>query len=148
MAAAGAARGHFEQPAVRLIRPDGPDVEVVAVHTAPPVPSAARVRAWSADLAALPPPEAGLLRVLAGDFNATLDHAALRSVLARGYVDAARAAGRAGAWTWRPLRAPLPRLALDHVLVDPRIGVAAVAIAAVRGSDHRALVADLVLPRG
>jgi endonuclease/exonuclease/phosphatase family metal-dependent hydrolase len=39
-----------------------------------------------------------------------------------------------------------PRLALDHVLVDPRISVAAVEFASVRGSDHRALVADLVLP--
>jgi hypothetical protein len=32
------------------------------------------------------------------------------------------------------------------VLVDPRIGVAALAIVPVRGSDHRALVADLDLP--
>jgi endonuclease/exonuclease/phosphatase family metal-dependent hydrolase len=35
---------------------------------------------------------------------------------------------------------------LDHVLVDPRIGVAAVDLVHVPGSDHRALVADLVLP--
>jgi endonuclease/exonuclease/phosphatase (EEP) superfamily protein YafD len=143
----GAVTGTFEQPAVRLLRPDGRDVEIVAVHTMPPAPSPARVRCWSDDLAALPGPEAGVLRVLAGDFNATLDHAALRAVLARGYVDAARATGRAGAWTWRPLRAPLPRLSLDHVLVDPRIGIAALAITGVRGSDHRALIADLVLPR-
>lgn len=143
----GVAPGTFEQPAVRLVRPGGPDVEIVAVHTMPPAPSPARVRYWRGDLAALPFPEAGVLRVLAGDFNATLDHAALRAVLRRGYVDAARATGRAGAWTWRPLRAPLPRLTLDHVLVDPRIGITALAIAPVRGSDHRALVADLVLPR-
>jgi endonuclease/exonuclease/phosphatase family metal-dependent hydrolase len=139
--------GCFEQPAVRLARTSGPDVEVVAVHTMPPAVSPAQVRDWTADLAALPAPAAGVLRVLAGDFNATLDHAAFRAVLARGYVDAARATGRAGDWTWRPLRAPSPRLTLDHVLVDPRIGVAAVAIARVRGSDHRAVVADLLLPR-
>ena len=36
------------------------------------------------DLAALPAPEPGVLRVLAGDFNATLDHAALRAVLRTG----------------------------------------------------------------
>jgi endonuclease/exonuclease/phosphatase family metal-dependent hydrolase len=139
--------GSFEQPAVRLPRGSGPDVEIVAVHTMPPAVSPAQVRSWSADLAALPAPDEGVLRVLAGDFNATLDHAALRAVLAGGYVDAARATGRAGAWTWRPLRAPLPRLTLDHVLVDRRIEVAALAVARVRGSDHRALVADLVLPR-
>jgi endonuclease/exonuclease/phosphatase (EEP) superfamily protein YafD len=143
----GVVAGSFEQPAVRLSRRSGPDVEVVAVHTMPPAVSSAQVRAWTADLAALPDPDRRVLRVLAGDFNATLDHAALRSVLARGYVDAARAVGRAGAWTWRPLHAPLPRLTLDHVLVDPRIGVIALALIPVRGSDHRALVVDLVLPR-
>ena len=88
-----------------------------------------------------------MLRVLAGDFNATLDHAALRAVVRRGYADAAWRAGRALAWTWRPLRLPFPRLGLDHVLVDPRIAVRAVELVRVRGSDHRAVVADLVLPR-
>jgi endonuclease/exonuclease/phosphatase (EEP) superfamily protein YafD len=139
--------GSFEQPAVRLAGTGRPDVEIVAVHAMPPAVSPAQVRAWTADLAGLPSPVPGVLRVLAGDFNATLDHAALRGMLARGYVDAARASGRGWGWTWRPLRVPPPRLTLDHVLVDPRIGVAALAIASVRGSDHRALVADLVLPR-
>ncbi len=87
-----------------------------------------------------------VLRVLAGDFNATFDHAALRAVLGLGYDDAACAVGRGLAWTWRPLRLRFPRLALDHVLVDPRIGVASVDLVPVAGSDHRAVVAELVLP--
>jgi hypothetical protein len=66
----------------------------VAVHTNPPATSPAQVRSWEQDLAALPAPEPGVLRVLAGDFNATLDHVAFRTLLDRGYVDAARAAGR------------------------------------------------------
>ena len=94
----------------------------------PPATSPSAVRAWTGDLAALPDPEPGVLRVLAGDFNATFDHAAFRAVLRRGYVDAARAVGGALAWTWRPLRLRFPRLALDHVLVDPRITVAAVRV--------------------
>jgi endonuclease/exonuclease/phosphatase (EEP) superfamily protein YafD len=94
----------------------------------------------------LPIPGSGPVRVLAGDFNATLDHAALRAVLRTGWADAAQRTGRGLSWTWRPLRLPWPRLVLDHVLVDPRIGVAAVALEPVPGSDHRALVADLVLP--
>jgi endonuclease/exonuclease/phosphatase family metal-dependent hydrolase len=138
--------GTFEQPTVRLAVGGG-EFELTSVHTLPPAVSPASVRGWTADLAALPDPEPGLLRVLAGDFNATLDHAALRAVLARGYADAAREAGRALRWTWRPLRLRFPRLSLDHVLVDPRIGVAAVEVATVRGSDHRSVVADLVLPR-
>ncbi|MGQ4818958.1 endonuclease/exonuclease/phosphatase family protein, partial [Enterococcus faecium] len=83
--------------------------------------------------------------MLAGDFNATLHHAALRAVLARGYVDGARELGRGWAWTWRPLRLRFPRLTLDHVLVDPRAAVAGCAHVPVAGSDHRALVVDLVL---
>ena len=144
--ARGAVPGTFEQPTVRLARGTGPDVEVTAVHAAPPATSPAAVRRWTADLAALPGPDPAVLRVLAGDFNATLDHAALRAVLRRGWTEAALATGRGGAWTWRPLRSPFPRLGLDHVLVDPRIAVADVRFTHVRGSDHRAVVADLVLP--
>lgn len=149
--ARGVVPGSFEQPSARPAvdrapEVEGPEVEIVAVHTMPPAVSPAQVRAWSSDLAALPAPSPDVLRVLAGDFNATLDHAALRALLARGYRDAARAAGRGRAWTWRPLRAPFPRLALDHVLVDPRIGVGEVQVVAVRGSDHRAVVAELLLP--
>ena len=138
--------GGFEQPTVRLAVEGGPLVEVTAVHTVPPATSPASVRSWTADLAALPAPAPDVLRVLAGDFNATFDHAALRAVLGLGYDDAARATGQGRAWTWRPLRLPFPRLVLDHVLVDPRIAVASVRFAAVPGSDHRAVVAELVLP--
>jgi endonuclease/exonuclease/phosphatase family metal-dependent hydrolase len=144
----GAEPGTFEQPTVRLAVDGARDVALTAVHTAPPATSPAAVRAWADDLAALPDPEHGVLRVLAGDFNATLDHGALRAVLRRGYVDAARGVGGALAWTWRPLRLRFPRLAVDHVLVDPRITVTSVALVTVAGSDHRGVVADLVLPPG
>jgi hypothetical protein len=147
--AAGAVPGGFEQPTVLIGGgPAGLDVELTAVHLTPPSASADLVRVWAADLAALPAPAAGVLRVLAGDFNASMDHAEFRRVLSRGYRDAARVTGRAMVWTWAPLRLRFPRLAIDHVLVDPRIGVAAVDVVAVGGSDHRALVAELVLPAG
>ena len=138
--------GRFEQPAARMAVPGAPDVEVTAVHTTPPSTSPQSVRRWTADLADLPAPGPGVLRVLAGDFNATLDHAALRRVVATGYRDAAVAVGRALRATWAPLRSPQPRLTLDHVLVDPQVGVASLALVPVPGSDHRALVAELVLP--
>jgi Endonuclease/Exonuclease/phosphatase family len=144
----GEVPGGFEQPTVRMTVGKGPAVEITAVHAVPPATSPAAVRGWTADLAALPAPAPDVLRVLAGDFNATFDHAALRAVLGLGYVDAARAAGRGLAWTWRPLRLPFPRLSLDHVLVDPRVAVASVEFVPVEGSDHRAVVAELVLPPG
>jgi endonuclease/exonuclease/phosphatase family metal-dependent hydrolase len=134
--------GSFEQPTARLQTAAGA-VEVTAVHTQPPALSPAQVRGWTADLARLPAPGPEVLRVLAGDFNATPDHAALRAVLAGGYVDAAAALGRGRVWTWRPLRLRRPRLTLDHVLVDPRIRVAAVEFVRVRGSDHRSVVVEL-----
>jgi endonuclease/exonuclease/phosphatase (EEP) superfamily protein YafD len=141
----GAVPGEFEQPSA-VLDVGGSPLEVVAVHSAPPATSPRAVRSWAADLAALPSPSAALPRVLAGDFNATADHAAFRAVLAAGWTDAARAAGQGLAWTWRPLRLKLPRLTLDHVLVDARVAVSAVRFVRVPGSDHRSVVADLLLP--
>jgi endonuclease/exonuclease/phosphatase family metal-dependent hydrolase len=140
--------GGFEQPTVRLAADGAAAVELTSVHTVPPSTSPRAVRGWVEDLGALPAPAPDVLRVLAGDFNATFDHAALRGVLRLGYDDAARALGQGLAWTWRPLRLRFPRLALDHVLVDPRITVASVEFVPVRGSDHRAVVVELVLPGG
>jgi hypothetical protein len=140
--------GGFEQPTVRLAGEGGPAVELTSVHTVPPATGPASVRSWTRDLATLPGPSSDVLRVLAGDFNATFDHAALRTVLGLGYADAARVTGQGRAWTWRPLRLRFPRLVLDHVLVDPRIAVASVRLVPVSGSDHRAVVAELVLPAG
>jgi endonuclease/exonuclease/phosphatase (EEP) superfamily protein YafD len=139
--------GRFEQPTVRVSVPGTPDVEVTAVHVAPPTTSPRAVGRWTADLTALPAPGAGVLRVLSGDFNATSDHRRLRQVLAAGYLDAARVVGLGLRTTWTPLRSPQPRLTLDHVLVDPRIGVASVVVLPIPRSDHRAVVAALELPR-
>jgi hypothetical protein len=136
--------GTWRQPVVRLATAAG-EVEVTAVHAKAPVWPPAAVRAWTADLAALPAPDDEVLRVLAGDFNATPDHAAFRAVLAHGYRDAAAAVGRGRIWTWGPLALRRPRLTIDHVLVDPRIGVARVQVVAVGGSDHRSVVVDLDL---
>jgi endonuclease/exonuclease/phosphatase (EEP) superfamily protein YafD len=141
------AHGRFSQPSVRLAVPGSPDLEVTAVHIQPPIPSVRHVARWEEELRLLAEPAPDVLRVLAGDYNATPDHASFRRLLARGWVDAARATGQALRPTWSPLRAAVPRLSLDHVLVDPRIGVASLRIEHVRGTDHRALVADLRLPQ-
>jgi endonuclease/exonuclease/phosphatase family metal-dependent hydrolase len=142
------APGRFSQPTARLAVPGGRDVEVTAVHTSPPARSPAWVARWERELRLLPDPDDAVLRVLAGDLNATPDHASFRRLLRRGWVDAARVTGRALRPTWSPARFPVPRLTVDHVLVDPRIGVAAMDVVHVPGSDHRALVTDLRLPPG
>jgi hypothetical protein len=38
-------------------------------------------------------------------------------------------------------------LAIDHVLADRRIAVAGFSVHRVAGTDHRAIIADLILPR-
>ena len=137
--------GRFGQPAARLAVPGAPDVEVTAVHTHPPAGSPGQVALWEEDLRLLPEPEPGVLRVLAGDYNATPDHAAFRGLLRRGWVDAAQATGRPRP-TWAPMRLGRPQLVLDHVLVDPRVAVRSLEVVHVPGTDHRALVAELRLP--
>lgn len=39
-----------------------------------------------------------------------------------------------------------PTIAIDHVLVDRRLGVSEYAVEDLPGSDHRAIYAQLVLP--
>lgn len=134
----------FAQPSARMSLPDGTAVEVVAVHALPPVTDATR---WRSDLAALPAADpTGAVRVLAGDFNATLDHAAFRDVLDAGYVDAAESTGEALVTTW-PRRRLGPPVTLDHVLVDEAAAVLDFAAVDVGASDHRAVVTTVRLPQ-
>jgi endonuclease/exonuclease/phosphatase (EEP) superfamily protein YafD len=136
-------------PELSVVVPGAPPVTIRAVHPAPPVrPSAAGP--WRATIAALPGSDSrGDVRILAGDFNATLDHPELRSLLDRGYTDAADAAGAGFTWTWpaRP-RGHTPKITIDHVLVDRRVRVESVTAVRVPNTDHRALIAVLRLPHG
>jgi endonuclease/exonuclease/phosphatase family metal-dependent hydrolase len=83
--------------------------------------------------------------VLAGDFNATLDHAAFRGVLRLGYADAAQQAGKALTPTWGPPGRGAV-LTLDHVLVDRKSAVLDYSVHIVPGTDHRAVFAEVQLP--
>ncbi|MFY9264143.1 MAG: endonuclease/exonuclease/phosphatase family protein [Solirubrobacterales bacterium] len=120
-------------------------LRVRAVHPRPPIsPEAEPV--WRANIAAMPTadPKDSELRIIAGDFNATLDHRVLRRLIDRGYTDAAEAAGKGLIRTWPS--SGWPSLTIDHVLVDRRIAVRGFDVFTVSGSDHRALIARLQLP--
>ena len=120
---------YASQPTARLDLPSGHSVHLVCVHPHPPAPpwywpAAPR---WRQELAALPGPNPTPV-VLAGDFNATLDHAQFRRLLRMGHADAARQVGRGLVATWAPAASGRPALlAFDHVLVDPRCAVLATA---------------------
>ena len=136
---------HAAQLTAVLELPGGEVVELTCVHPHPPLPPRSRgVARWRQELAVLPPP-GELPRVLAGDFNATLDHAVFRRVLRLGYADAALQAGKALTPTWGPAGRPA-LITIDHVLVDRRCAVLASAVHAVPGSDHRAVYAEVRLP--
>ncbi|TDD41481.1 endonuclease/exonuclease/phosphatase family protein, partial [Nonomuraea terrae] len=133
--------GHH-MPVAEVSLPGGSSVEVVVVHPVAPVPST--VPEWEAGVASLPPaPGSGPPRILAGDFNATLDHAVFRRLLATGYTDAADATGQGLMPTWPHGRSLPPLVTIDHVLTDARAGALRVRVFDVPGSDHRALFADL-----
>ncbi|WP_198679405.1 endonuclease/exonuclease/phosphatase family protein [Thermomonospora amylolytica] len=134
----------FAMPRAEFTLPGGRRVEVTAVHPPPPVTRAA-IPQWRHDMRALPSAGDGTVRVLAGDFNATLDHAELRGLLDRGYADAADRVGKGLVHTWRDPRLPA-YLTIDHVLVDRRCAVRDVAVHDVPGSDHRAVFAEIRLP--
>jgi hypothetical protein len=129
----------------RVRVPRSPGVEVVAVHPFPPTDGDASD--WRDGLGALPraDPE-GPLRTLAGDFNATFDQAAFRDVVGSGYVDAADTRGLGLAPTWPADGTWAPPVTIDHVLVDERAHVGEVVLRGVSGTDHRAVIAELVLP--
>jgi endonuclease/exonuclease/phosphatase family metal-dependent hydrolase len=135
---------HMAQPTALAELPGGQAVELVGVHPVPPKLGRQGAARWREELAVLPPPGA-LPRVVAGDFNATLDHAAFRRVLRLGYTDAARQAGNTLTPTWGPPGRGAV-LTLDHVLADRRCAVLGYSVHTVPGSDHRAVYAEIQLP--
>jgi endonuclease/exonuclease/phosphatase (EEP) superfamily protein YafD len=87
--------------------------------------------------------------VVAGDFNATRYHHSFRRLLSERLGDAHERRGRGWATTWPRNRWPLPPLLrLDHVLVSPDIGVRSIKEGLGQGSDHRPIIAELVLRSG
>ncbi|MGW9628485.1 endonuclease/exonuclease/phosphatase family protein [Microbacterium sp. NPDC055521] len=124
---------------------DGTGPTIVAVHAVAPRQNA--MPQWRSDLEWIADqcPEGEF--ILAGDFNATLDHMASFGVdggtMGR-CVDAAASTGNGMVATWP---AQLPRLAgapIDHIMSSPEWKASGTLVLEDSGgSDHRALVAQL-----
>ncbi|MEV4058354.1 endonuclease/exonuclease/phosphatase family protein [Amycolatopsis sp. NPDC049688] len=130
-----------KQPGAEADLGDGVVVEIVAVH---PISPDVDTPQWEREIKDLSRPagEHGL-RILAGDFNATLDHVAYRTILSRGYRDAAEERGEGLAPTWP---SSFPVVTIDHVAVDNRAAVLDYRVFDMPGSDHRAVFAEVRLP--
>jgi endonuclease/exonuclease/phosphatase (EEP) superfamily protein YafD len=124
---------------------------LIAVHTAQPLTA---YPDWAPDhdalLAAVRRLDGPL--VLAGDFNATLDHRPMRQLLAAGLSDAARQSNAGWQATWpadersgRLVPFGLGLMTLDHVLFSADFSAVSTSTHEVPRSDHRALVARLAL---
>ncbi|WP_409494519.1 endonuclease/exonuclease/phosphatase family protein [Amycolatopsis sp. cmx-11-12] len=131
-----------KQPSASVDLGDGVRIEVVAVHPAAPMWDR---HAWVDEAKDLPYADAEHdIRILAGDFNASLDHSVFRELLTRGYVDAADQLGKALQGTWT--NGMVPPVPIDHVLADKRTAIADFKVLEMPGSDHDAVYAEVVLP--
>ncbi|WP_445151912.1 endonuclease/exonuclease/phosphatase family protein [Baekduia sp. Peel2402] len=131
-----------------LVRvPGARPIDVQVIHPPPPIHGWTPI--WRHMLSELPRPGEGELRMLAGDFNATLDHQQFRDLLGGddGYVDAADAVGKGYDTTWPAGRDFPPEITIDHVLIDPRMRADDVSVHVVPRSDHRAVIARVRVPR-
>jgi len=122
---------------------DGIALRLRVLH--PPPPSGALVRTWQRNydgfVEAARRETPGYVLLL-GDFNASVHHRRLRELMGSRWRDAGAVAGAGLVRTWGP-RVKL--LDPDHVLVDQGMGVAGFEVVSVRGSDHRAVIATVVL---
>ncbi|MFI7126403.1 endonuclease/exonuclease/phosphatase family protein [Nonomuraea sp. NPDC050153] len=135
--------GHH-MPAALISLPGGRPIEFIDAHPFPPL--GPQVVDWNEAMANFPSTSPDRIRIIAGDFNASLDHAALRGLLARGYKDAADTVGAGLIPTWPANKRVPPIITIDHVLVDQRVGVQEVSVRDVPRTDHRAVLAELTVP--
>ena len=138
------ARYGFRMPRAEVLLPGGRMVRIVDVH--PYTPKRQLLDRWGDGLRSLPSTGQGTPWVLAGDFNATLDHEEMRAVVERGYRDAGDVTGKGLTPTWPKERILLPPVTIDHVLADERMAIADYVVEDIPGSDHRAIYVRLGVP--
>jgi endonuclease/exonuclease/phosphatase (EEP) superfamily protein YafD len=136
-----------------VLRPDtGVGPVIVGVHAVAPQP--ADLADWRADLEFLKKTCTDPNVIMAGDFNATLDHFAglgnRPGTTIGNCSDAGQASGNAGVGTWPSSLTALAGAPIDHVLTTDgwRVtGMRVVRTLDKAGSDHRPIVVQLAPTR-
>ncbi|MFF4270428.1 endonuclease/exonuclease/phosphatase family protein [Streptomyces sp. NPDC001536] len=124
----------------------GHAVRLQLAHPMPPLPG--QVDVWRRELGALrdfAAEQAGGTTLLAGDFNASQDHAAFRRILDTGLRDAARLAGDDRTPTWPARTAPTLGAQIDHVLLSSDFSAQTARFLDLADTDHRALLVRITL---
>ncbi|MCD9140682.1 endonuclease/exonuclease/phosphatase family protein [Streptomyces albireticuli] len=141
----GAVPGALAMPRA-LVRVADVPLRFQVAHPMPPVPGGLAV--WRGELGRLRELAAGrgdTALVIAGDFNASQDHAAFRALLDTGVRDSAAMLGLARAPSWPRPVAPRLGVQIDHVLVSAAVEPRAARFLDLPDTDHRALVVDVAL---
>jgi endonuclease/exonuclease/phosphatase (EEP) superfamily protein YafD len=130
------------------------DVDLIALHPRPPYEK----RGWMDDyelitgylLSSASATRGKRPVVVAGDLNATLDHAPIRRMRAMGFTDAVDQLNLGFEPTWpaegsvRIHRIPIPALVqIDHVLTSPDLVATALTRLHLEGADHLGLCVEL-----
>ncbi|WP_238161334.1 endonuclease/exonuclease/phosphatase family protein [Kribbella antibiotica] len=121
-------------------------LRLVAYHGFPPLPE--DVPPWKHDLTqvrrwcAQDPPT-----IVAGDFNATLDHADFRWALASNCHSVGPSVGGGLKGTWPSDQPAIARTQIDHVLATRTIRPLKFATYEVEGTDHLAVIATVAVPK-
>ncbi|MYW47713.1 endonuclease/exonuclease/phosphatase family protein [Streptomyces sp. SID161] len=124
----------------------GHAVRLQLAHPMPPLPG--QVGLWRRELGRLRAFAAagrGTPTILAGDFNASQDHAAFRRILDTGLSDAARLTGDDRTPSWPSRTASVIGAQIDHVLLSPDFTATDARFLHLPGTDHRALLTDVTL---
>ncbi|MFI5684433.1 endonuclease/exonuclease/phosphatase family protein [Streptomyces sp. NPDC051636] len=124
----------------------GHPVRLQLAHPMPPLPG--QLGPWRRELGrlrAFAAADRHTPTVLAGDFNASQDHAAFRHLLDTGLRDAARLAGHDRTPSWPARTARILGAQIDHVLLSPDFSANSARFLRLTGTDHRALLTDLTL---
>lgn len=134
------------------VGPSGDSFTLLAVHPQHPKDDAT---GWAADHRVILDAVSALHdvpAVIAGDFNATLDHKPMRELEGKGFDDAASQANSGWQPTWPAsgevsiLSVPIPSvLQIDHVMVNRGVRARKTESVTIAGTDHRAVVARLEL---
>lgn len=132
-------RGVF--PSLEVLGGDLGRLRFVAFHAAAPVPT--RMDGWVGDLHRLRQwCGAAGPAIVAGDFNATLDHSVFRRAIS-GCWDTGAEVGRGLVGTWPSGWPRWLGAHIDHVLVTESLAPVSLDVLDVPGTNHRALVANI-----